>query len=295
MDFTSVGTVGSYVKSLKTVNNVENCAKDLSNINKSSSKDTADFSKQAREAAAVENSAAKASVEDPKDEEGSKSVSELIKDQMEKIDNMFSEKEYDRANDNRLNGIRAKMRSGLGLTYGEQQYLAQKDPNAYSNFQKTEFARKMFRCTLRSCRTKDDVNAMRLSNALSALSAYRKATRRGGDGSAVVGLNAALENEIRDFVKSPCFKRLPTAAECGKFDKELAKARKYEQEKKLAARRKANDKKKKIKKTPGDGKRTVAQVLASPTARKVLSSRAKNAYCTCAFAFDYSKKMNSKA
>lgn len=230
-----------------------------------------------------------------------KTIAEMVKEQMEKIDSLFAEKEYDKANDTRLSGIKAKMRTGAGLSPSEQQYLAAKDPDAYSNFQTIENARKMYRCSLNACRTKDEVNAMRLSNALSALSAYKKAIRNGGDGSAVAGLNAALDREIRSFTGTSNYRRLPTVAECNKFDRDLAKAKKNEREKKLAEKRKLEAKRKRTlaakklaekraaryKKTPGDGKQTVAQVLSSPTARKVLASRAKRDNCGCAYFGSY--------
>ncbi|MBD5383761.1 MAG: hypothetical protein HDR72_02010 [Ruminococcaceae bacterium] len=239
-----------------------------------------------------------------------KSISEMVKEQMEKIDSLFAQKEYDKANDTRLSGIKAKMRTGSGLTPSEQQYLAAKDPEAYSSFQRTETARKMYRCSLNACRTKDEVNAMRLSNALSALSAYRKAIRNGGDGADVAGLNAALDREIRSFTSTSNYRRLPTVAECNKFDRDLAKAKKNEREKKLAEKRKLEAKRQrtiaakklaakraKYKKTPGDGKQTVAQVLSSPTAKKVLASRAKSNYCGCAYVGSYNgtSKLYSKA
>lgn len=234
-----------------------------------------------------------------KDEQ--KSIGEWVKEQMEKIDSFLAEKEYDKNSDKKLIDIRTKMRQGKKLTPTEQQYLAAKDPDSYSSFQKINSARNMFKCSLRSCRTKDDVISMRLSNALTALSEYRKATRKGGSGDDIVALNAALENEIRDFSTSSGFKSLPTVAECNKFDKDIAKARKYEQEKRLEKRRLAAEKAKKYKKkkkaikTPGDGKRTVAQVLNDPTSKKVLASRAKQTYCTCSLSYDISRKMSAKA
>lgn len=237
-------------------------------------------------------------VGDPSEEKTQKTLAEMVKEQMEKIDSLFSENKYDKSSDSRLAGIKQKMRWGKKLTPSEQQYLSAKYPDTYSTFQKIDSARRMFRCTLNSCRTKDDVNSMRLSNALTALSEFRKATRGGGSGDDIAGLNAALENELRDFSGTSCFRKLPTVAECNKFDRDLAKARKYEHEKRLEKRRlaaKNKYKKKKKIKIPGDGKRTVAQVLADPTSKKVLASRAKQSYCTCSVGLDISRRMYSKA
>lgn len=215
-------------------------------------RDRAEFSESAREASTE------------------KSFSELIKEQTEKIDRMFS-KNDEAVNELQLNSIKMKLRSGLTLSADEEQYLEKHDPDGYTNYRTTLDARRMFRVQLACCRTKDDVNGMRLSNALSALSSYKKAIKNGGDGSAVAGLNMALEREISDYTKSARYNSLPTAAERDKYYMELAKARRFEREKRAAEKLNAlrKDKKKKQVKQPGDGKRTVAQVENSPLGRKV--------------------------
>lgn len=221
---------------------------------------------------------------DPKngEEEAKKSIAEMVKEQMEKLGALFGEKEYDKASDSNLSSIRTKMYMGKKLTPAEQQYLARRDPNTYSQYQQQEIQRRIYRYTLRSCRTKDQVNGMRLSNALSALSELKKSAKNGGGISGIAGLNAALNDEINEFTRSGEYNRLPTAAEVGKVNRDLAKARKYEREKRAEQREKlkAKRKRKKKTKTPGDGKRTVAQVLSTPEAKKVMRSRAKSVYST---------------
>lgn len=233
-------------------------------------------SQNTQNAKETEKTESKNGVEDAK-----KSIAEMVKEQMEKLDSLFGDKEYDKASDSNLSSIRTKLYMGKKLTPAEQQYLAKRDPNTYSQYQQLETQRRIYRCTLRSCRTKDQVNGMRLSNALSALSEIKKAAKNGGGISGIAGLNAALNDEINEFTRSGEYNRLPTSAEVNKVNRDLAKARKYEREKraeqreKLKAKRK---KKKKTKKTPGDGKRTVAQVMSTPEAKKVMRSRANSAY-----------------
>lgn len=223
---------------------------------------------------------------------GQKTLAEMVKEQMDKIDNMFSNNNYDKSKDSKLMSIKGKIYRGLYLSPAEQQYLSQKDPDAYSTFQTINSTRKMFSCSLRSCRTRDDLIAMRLSNSLTALSEFRKAVRKGGDGSAIAGLNAALENEIKSYARTREYQSLPTVAECNKFDKELAKAKRYEYEKRREEMKARVDKKyKKKSKNVGDGKRTVAQVMASPLARKVLASRRSSGSCSCgSIGFSLSEK-----
>ena len=254
-----------------------------------SSRDRACFSEQARKAAKAAQEAADAIAEelekvedkassDKESGEEQKSMSDIIKEQMEKIDSMFSNNE-NKSDDRQLLLIKQKMRSGLSLNANEAKYLSKYDPDAYKNYKIVEETRRMYRCQLASCRTKDEVIGMRLSNALSALSAYKKAIRNGGDGAEVAGLNMALEREISSYAQTARFKNLPTAAERNKYQMELAKARKYEREKRIAERINATRKKKKQIKTLGDGKRTVAQVENSYLGRKIRKADAGGGSC----------------
>lgn len=276
MEFSSIGSVRNYVQSVAAA---EKASAATSSPNTRENRDSTNFSASARLAAKSSKSVSESAESKPTDKESKpndeKTISEMLKEQSERLDRLFGEREYDKSRDTKLQGIRAKMRSGQTLTFTEQSYLAIRDPDGYKTFQQTESARRAYRCTLMSCRTRDEVNGMRLSNALSALSAYKKAIRNGGDGAEVVGLNAALDREIREFTKSRNYQSLPTVAECNKFDRDLAKARKFEQEKRIAERKNRLKKKKKQVKTPGDGKQTVRQVMNSPTAKKVLNSRSK--------------------
>lgn len=269
---------GSSDKVMDTIRNALNAQNAPKAAQNDAKKDT-----QSAQSAQNTQNAKEAEKTDPKNgvEDAKKSIADMVKEQMEKLDSLFGDKEYDKANDSNLCSIRTKLYMGKKLTPAEQQYLAKRDPNTYSQYQQLETQRRIYRCTLRSCRTKDQVNGMRLSNALSALSEIKKAAKNGGGISGIAGLNAALNDEINEFTRSGEYNRLPTAAEVSKVNRDLAKARKYEREKraeqreKLKARRK---KKKKTKKTPGDGKRTVAQVMSTPEAKKVMRSRANSAY-----------------
>lgn len=218
-----------------------------------------------------------------------KSVADWVKEQMEIIDRMNAEKEYDKHNDKQIQSINNKLNCGQKLTATEKQYLMAHDPIAYQNAQQIENERKYYSKMLCCCRTKDDVNSMRLSCSLSALAELKKL--KSGDTeslSRIIQRNAALESELRSFVRKGGYSALPSAAECRKVAADLRKARRYEQEKKRAkeAERKksaeAKRKAKKYRKNPGDGKQTVSQVLRSPAARKVRRSMAKGAYLRCA-------------
>lgn len=261
---------------------------------KSSSRDTAFFSERANAAidAAVSAEKTNNKVSEEKTEE--KSFSEIIAEQTEKIDKLFSSKEH--TSDRQLIRIKLKMRGGMTLTANEEKYLSKYDPDTYSDYRTTQDARRSFRAQLMCCRTKDEVNGMRLSNALSALGAYKKAIKQGGDGSSVAGLNMALEREISSFSQSGRYRSLPTSAERDKYYMELAKAHRYENEKRRAQKLNALSKKKKQVKSPGDGKRTVAQVKNSALGRKVRNADkgAVCGVCFTSFATGSYKKMNQK-
>lgn len=287
MELSKIGSVSSYVRAAaeKVTESVQNPREN---------RDNASFSASARMAAKSSETEVSKSSSEKSESNSEKTVAEMLKEQSERLDGMFEDKEYDKSRDTRLQGIRAKMRSGQTLTFMEQSYLAIRDPDSYKTFQQTESARRAYRCTLMSCRTRDEVNGMRLSNALSALSAYKKAIRNGGDGAEVVGLNAALDREIREFTQSRNYQSLPTSAECNKFDRDLAKARKFEQEKRIAERKNRLKKKKKQVKTPGDGKQTVRQVMNSPTGKKVINSRSKRVCSAYHSDTNLYSKMNRK-
>ena len=238
-------------------------------VTKVSARDTAYFSAQAKSAAQIAAEKVEESLNAEKSED-KKTLSEIIKEQTDKIDSMFSSSaENDKSKDKVLAIIKQKVRGGLRLSVTEEKYLSKNDPDSYSNYCTILDARRSFRTQLAMCRNKDDVYSMRLANALSALSAYKKAIKQGGDGAEVAGLNMALEREISSFSRSARFQNLPTVAERSKYQIELAKARRYEREKRLAERQNALRKKKKQVKTPGDGKRTVAQVENSYLGRKI--------------------------
>lgn len=243
-------------------------------------RDTAEFSEYAEKLSDTAQIADKNTEKD-----SGKTISELIKEQTEKIDKMFGAQNEENKS-RQLSSIKYKMRSGLTLLPSEEQYLSRYDPDAYQNYCTIKDARRTFRMQLMCCRTKDEVNSMRLSNALSAYSAFKKASRAGGDASAVVGLNMAIEKEISSFAGTGRYKDLPTAAERDQYYAKLAKARKFEREKRLAEKLNKVRKKKKQVKRAGDGKQTVAQVENSPLGRKVRkANRAGGIAISCSGSF----------
>ncbi len=234
-----------------------------------------------------------------------KSLSDWVKEQMELWENNNAKREEQKRNDPQLQNINSKLNMGQKLTPTEKQYLMAHDPTAYQNAQRIESERNYYAKMLNCCRTQDDVHALRLSNAVSALEELKKIRSGGGDCMSSLSLimqrNAAFESETNRFVRSGGFSALPTKAECRKVAADLRKAKRYEMEKKRAKaleRKKtaeAKRKAKKLKKNPGDGKRTVAQVMQSPTAKKVRRSMAKRAYlCSARAAFHVVSKMNRK-
>ncbi len=238
--------------------------------------------------------------DDPK-----KSISDWVKEQMKLWEENNAKREEQKRSDTQLQNINSKLNMGQKLTPTEKQYLAAHDPTAYQNAQRIESERNYYAKMLNCCRTQDDVHALRLSNAVSALQELKKIRSGGGDAMSSLSLimqrNAAFESETNRFVRSGGFSALPTRAECRKVAADLRKAKRYEMEKKRAkalerkrtaeAKRKA----KRLKKNPGDGKRTVAQVMQSPTAKKVRRSMAKRAYlCSAQAAFHVVSKMNRK-
>ena len=79
--------------------------------------------------------------------------------------------------DGRLEQIRAKLQYGARLTEKEREYLKNKDPKAYSDLVKEEEEQKTFERALRTCRTKEEAQHLKLGRITRSLSNIKTAER----------------------------------------------------------------------------------------------------------------------
>lgn len=64
---------------------------------------------------------------------------------------------------NQMASIDAKLKSGSQLTPEEQEYLKEKSPDAYREYQEVKQEREAYRRQLKSCKTKEDVEKLKLN------------------------------------------------------------------------------------------------------------------------------------
>lgn len=153
----------------------------------------------------------------------------------ERLDQMF-ERMYGKngeqadGTDNRLSDIRNKLNTGQSLSPDELEYLRQKDPKTYNDLQQEEQEQKAFEKKLRQCKTKEDVERLkmtRIGQSLSAIGAVENnPTIPKGQKLGIILKEGRrmkrVEAAVAKFVKSGEFAQLPTDAEAELARKEEA-------------------------------------------------------------------------
>lgn len=132
----------------------------------------------------------------------------------------------------RLNNIMQKIYAGKKLTDKERRYLQAKNPQAYEKLRATEREQKAFEQKLRQCKTKEEVQRLKMNQIASSLSTV-KSTINNPNIPQSKKLEICMQEKVRmdrmeqstrAFVASGEYNRLPTEAE-------EAKARKEEKQK----------------------------------------------------------------
>ena len=209
MDFTSIGSINSYVKTMNMENKWQ------------SKKNSGNFAA-----------------------DGAKTIGEWMENQKKKTEEKTSAlKNMGSKSDSTLTNIRNKLTKGSKLTPTEKEYLRKKDPTMYQKVQNIEAEQKDFENKLRQCKTKDEVRRLKLTYAASALSAVNSIKNSpyisDGDKAALIAEQqmrmAAIDKSHSDFVKSGEFSNLPTDAERAEAAKKLAEAENGNEEKENAA------------------------------------------------------------
>ncbi|MBQ8435509.1 MAG: hypothetical protein IJX24_05815, partial [Oscillospiraceae bacterium] len=260
--------------------------------------------------------------------------SESKKTELQRKNEQFKAQYYKQQKDNpedeTLKSINNKISAGVDLTADEMKYLQTKNPMLYQKLKNDKQEEKAFEKKLKNCKTKDEVENLKLSSVNKAMSAMG-AVKNNPNISDGVKL-AVAESEMRKlrklneivvkFVKSGDYAKLPTDEEVQKAQKDMAEARKAQTEKILTVENAAENKKsvglaaeenggmmadfsktenteneKASKNTFSDDKKlTVTEAENSAEAQKIKRSKAKKAYLEAENNFDFvsvSTKMNS--
>ncbi len=157
-----------------------------------------------------------------------------------------STQEEESGKDEKLSSILQKAYTGKKLTADERQYLQAKDPLSYQKIQANEQEQKAYEQELKKCRTKEDVQRLKLSRIGSSLATVKSIENNPHITQEkklqMISLENAkcekLERSTQAFVKSGRYTQLPTEAEKAKAEKELQAA---EQEKRTPEAEQAAD------------------------------------------------------
>ncbi|MBQ9274330.1 MAG: hypothetical protein IJ228_05895 [Succinivibrio sp.] len=121
----------------------------------------------------------------------------------------------------KLEQLRAKVGTGAKLTQAERRYLQSEDPITYTKLLASEAELKRYEAELKRCKTKEEVQRLRLSKVTASMSTInniknntsmsseQKASLIGQEGARVAGIIAASDK----FISTAEYKSLPTEAE----------------------------------------------------------------------------------
>lgn len=196
----------------------------------------------------------------------------------ERLDQMFERiygknAEKENGSDSRLSDIRNKLNAGQSLTPDEMEYLRQKDPQTYNDLQQEEQEQKAFEKKLRQCKTKEDVQRLkmgRINQSLSAIGAveHNAAIPKGEKLGIILREGRRMkrvEESVAKFVKSGEFAKLPTDAEERLARKEEAAQKQPEQtSQEEPATAKKNESADKVEKTEESKEGSTAEDATAP-------------------------------
>ncbi len=130
--------------------------------------------------------------------------------------------------DSRLRTILYRVYAGKKLSSQDQQYLLQKDPLTYNRMHSIDQEQKAYERALKRCRTKEDVQRLKLSRIGSSLATVRAVEHNSAISDEkklkIILLEnrrcTALNDSTRSFIRRGSYAKLPTDAEFLKAIKE---------------------------------------------------------------------------
>ncbi len=140
--------------------------------------------------------------------------------------------------DKTMETIQAKLYSGQKLTADEERYLQEKDPQAYQKMKSNQMAQKSYEESLKKCKTKEDVERLKMSQMAQSFSAvntimHDPAIPEEKKLELVMQEHQKvklIETSTQEFVESGRYHKLPTEAEKRKAEKDLEEAKEAERE-----------------------------------------------------------------
>ena len=132
--------------------------------------------------------------------------------------------------------IRTKLATGKKLTREEMDYLQKNDPQTYQKAKAIEEEQKSYEEELKRCRTKEDVERVKMNHTAASLSVVNSVKNNPAiPEGAKLGImwqelmkSRALEETMSKFVESGRYAQLPTEAEKAEAEKTLKEAKEAE-------------------------------------------------------------------
>lgn len=202
MDFRSISSVQSYVKTLDSKYQAE---------------------KQQEAGPAVSTDPAK---KQSKLDEWIKQRQDEMKSAIETM------KRMEESTDHKLAGIQSKVYSGTSLSRAEKEYLKTKNPVLYARLEAADLEKKVYERELKRCRTKEEVQRLKLSHTASSLSAVNAGQHSAGTSSEQKMALAqgelyklkGMQDATNRFVRSGAYHSLPTEREKAIAEKRVEQA-----------------------------------------------------------------------
>ncbi len=208
--------------------------------------------------------------------------------------------------DKTLSAINNKIAVGSKLTPDEMKYLQVKNPTLYQKLKDLEKEKKQYEEDLKKCRTKEDVDKLKMSKISSSLSAINSVKNNPNIPESKKLEIAAQEqrrlNELGEieakFIKSGEYAKLPTEEEKAKAEKDMREAEEnlmeisadsksetktetdsqYEYKKDITENTDGEEVTADAENADSEEKLTVTEAELTPEAKKVKRARAKAAY-----------------
>lgn len=131
---------------------------------------------------------------------------------------------------NQMASVDTKMKSGEGLTPEEEEYLKENCPDAYREYQEIKQEREAYKRQLKSCRTKEDVEKLKLNKMGNFMAEARKISanpvipkeKKRGLMEKLLKKTMGVQKVHLAFTKTSKYQNLPTEEELTEKVKEKA-------------------------------------------------------------------------
>ena len=265
MDFSTIGSVTSYMKSMELETKFKK------------KKAEGDLGSQSRKKTELE-----------------------IKNEQFKAEYMHRQEENE-DDDKMLTDINNKIAVDQELTPEELRYLQNKNPSLYQKVKNIENEKKQYEKDLKNCKTKEEVERLKMNKVSSALSAIKSAesdpnlpeSAKLAVAQGELRRMNALNKILAKFVERGEYDKLPAEQEVLEVEKQLKEAEQAEKEKVFDVSETENAEKsgdtsetesenkeftENASENISEDKPTKAEIELSPEAQKIKRSKAKKAY-----------------